>query len=63
MFAIAKSRGSGTALMLVGVAFVVMGIGRRQHGGSSAFMVIGLVLIVVGLRRIRRIARAPGLGD
>jgi glucose dehydrogenase len=49
-----QARKGGIVILLVGLAFFVMGLSRRQNGGSAAFMVIGLAFVSVGIRRMRR---------
>lgn len=55
MMGLHRSRSTGLAIILVGVAFFVIGMNRRGLGNSgSAFMVIGMAFFVVGLHRMRR---------
>lgn len=55
-----KRHGAGSAIILVGITFLIIGFDRRAHGGSSAFLVIGMAFIFLGIRRIRRGRANPG---
>jgi len=57
MAGIGKRHGAGIAILILGIAFVIMGGARRSQGGSSAFIVIGFAFMLIGVRRIRRATR------
>ncbi len=59
MFGIAYARRGAIALMLAGIAFFIIGVGRHRNGGSDAFILIGVVFLMIGLRQPRRVAPDP----